>query len=524
MPPPVAQTDFDALEALYPLPPSELYRQWLLTREEAEIPTEWQRWCAGGWYLGAHPDAHVCELRDNGGRGVGWVIEPQAYLRATSGELPSDSLILPLGAECTPAEIERALYGRDARGQSSGEGLEGMWVAIILSAGREAPLRRVYLGSVHSVVFGTEERVVAATPNLIPGITRDRALSRAFDLPARQSFYPFGLTPFHGVRRLLPNHYLDLDNFEAVRHWPKEGFEPLADGATGARRIVDHSRRIIGALAQAHRSFTVFLSAGRDSRAVLALVKPFVDSGAIDVTLSTSVGDDLESRTDGQAARQLARIAGLPHDVAGRRRHEGAAPDVLRAFARIGEALSGPSLSKPGAQRREGDEDLSFKLAGMGGEAGRAYYWAAQPSAERLTPELVTDRLRMPGVPQVIGAARAWLDGLPPGVRDSVPDTLDLAYVEQRLGGWEAPARYLFPGKPRVSSPMTAAFNVETMLRLPVDYRRAGWLQRDMVAYGWPELLGVPFNEPQGWLHLVRLAGQARFHLGGIRRRWFRRS
>jgi hypothetical protein len=123
--------------------------------------------------------------------------------------------------------------------------------------------------------------------------------------------------------------------------------------------------------------------------------------------------------------------------------------------------------------------------------------------------------------PAVVEVAEAWLEGLPPGFRARAADVLDLAYVEQRLGCWQAPSTYLFPGRRYVSNPMAEAFAIETMLRLPESYRASGMLQRDMVAYGWPELLAVPFNEPTGWLRLRREAGRARFHLGALRRRLF---
>lgn len=107
-----------------------------------------------------------------------------------------------------------------------------------------------------------------------------------------------------------------------------------------------------------------------------------------------------------------------------------------------------------------------------------------------------------------VDAADAWLAGLPLRIRASAPDTFDLAYVEQRLGAWESAQRYIFPSRRNSwscsTAPMATTFNIETMLRLPEDYRAAGVLQRDMVAYGWPELLKLPFNEPVGLLRVER--------------------
>lgn len=233
----------------------------------------------------------------------------------------------------------------------------------------------------------------------------------------------------------------------------------------------------------------------------------------------------MKSLTDLQGARRLARIAKLPHEVTWRRRHTAETRDVMRAFVRIGESKSGPILSSPDLSRPR-PKKPGFRLAGMAGETARAFYWTRRRfTREDVTPRFIVERLGSPATETVLKAAEAWLAGLPPALAANPADVLDLAYVEQRMGCWESSTRYLFPGRPRTTSPMAAAFNIETMLRLPEDYRAAGLLQRDVVAYGWPELLRVPFNTPTGLLRLLRDAtrfpGRVRGRVGRVRRRLF---
>lgn len=509
-------TDFAALDALYPLPPEELFRQWVLTRDAAVVPSEWGSRTFKGWHLSAHPDAHVCDLLASDGALIGWVIEPIAYLSGSGGSVPTSSLTLAVSEQSTPAEIERALYGRDEHGRSNGDGLHGSWVAIVFGEDDNTPFSRVYLSPRHSVVYSPTHRIVATTHNLVPGLRRNESLSRAVDPLATNYHYPFGLTAFQGLRRLLPNHYLDLDTFEAVRHWPLDTWEFVADGREEAAAIVEHSRQLLGVLSETYSTFRVFLSAGRDSRAVLALLRPLIEDGRADVTLSTSVGRDLESRIDGQIARRLADIAGLPHQTHyQRKKHKVDPAAVRRAFVRVGEARGGGRLAAP--QKRQSPPAESFcALGGIGGEISRGFYWPGhRPSAAEVTAEFLVKRTTGPAnrpvstvAPEVVDAAEVWLNRLPACIRASAPDTLDLAYIEQRLGTWEAPQRYLFPSRKDSQScstaPMATTFNIETMLRLPEDYRAAGVLQRDMVAYGWPELLEFPFNEPVGLLRVER--------------------
>ena len=191
---------------------------------------------------------------------------------------------------------------------------------------------------------------------------------------------------------------------------------------------------------------------------------------------------------------------------------------------RIGESRAGRALSNPVHDRRPFEP--RFRLGGMAGEVGRAYWWKDRSPVGAVTPELLVGRMGTPASAEVLDAAAAWLDELPPQVRADGPTVLDLAYVEQRMGCWQAPSGYLFhgsPGRRLVVSPMAEALNIETMLGLPEDYRAAGVLQRDMVAYGWPELLAVAFNEPTGLLRLSgelnRIVVRSRTHLGRVRRR-----
>jgi len=507
--------DLAALDELSPLSPDELYRQWVLTSEEGDGPQGWEKYYLHGWKLSAHPDAYVCELLSEDGESLGWLLEPQAYLSAGGDLIPKKKLTLPVNKNSDAAEFERAFYGRNSNGHSDGTGIMGLWVAIIIGGSEEASFSRVYLGASHSVVYHPQKRIVTTSHNLIPGIKRNEDLSKAFDCLNRKSYFTFGLTAFVGLKRLLPNHYLNLDTFAPTRHWPTGPLRPEIDGKTGAAAIVDHGRRFFKALSSEYNSFRVFASAGRDSRAVLSMVRPYVADGA-DILLSTSVGSDLGSQMDLQVARRLARITGLPHEVKWNANKNESDEDYMRrGFVRIGEAASSPGLfSSPNVHKRSPfDPNTRFNLAGMGGETGRAFFWEKGIPRETITPEFLMEKVKAPlDNAAALAAAKKWLNEIPKEFREENADVLDLAYIEQRMGCWQAPMSYLFGGirnpgglsRPS-TSPMAQVFCYETMLRLPVEYRASGVLQRDMVAYGWPELLsGIPFNEPTRLLRLRR--------------------
>ena len=519
-------TDFATLDALHPLPPETLSRQWLLSCDGFPCPEGWRDFRLGGLRLAAHPDARVSALESRGGEAIGWVLQACAHLGEGGDVGPGDRLALPLPGRFTPEEAERALYGRGPEGEADGTGLLGPWTAILRPA--DGAWARLYLGPTHSAVVWPERRLVAAvSPTLFPGLVRDVELSRAVDPLATRRFYPFGLTPFRGVLRLLPNHALLLPECRPVRHWPPpHGLGPPVPLREAARRIVGHARRALAVQARTYEAFTVSLSAGRDSRAVLACLRPFAEAGPR-VELATTARRGFKGRTDTQIARRLAAATGLPHVVREPPRPGGPVDQtaVLRAFARIGEATAGRFL-RGGARRTEDGRPEAIALPGMAGETARGYYGADAPLRGPLTPEALARRVGAAPVPTVFDAAASWLAGPPPtpaeldaaaawlaglpSALEDPRDVLDLAYVEQCLGGWDAPNKYVFPGRHRANlSLMGSALAIETMLRLPVEERRRGGLQRAIVAEGWPELLAWPFNEPVGWLRPWGLAHRA---------------
>lgn len=498
-------TDIAALDALYPLPPEELSRQWVMAKQADVLPPEWTHLNNSGWHLAVHPDANVCHLQSESGDDIGWIIEPLAYLNGRGNLTPRETAVtLSLGSTFTEAEIDRVLYGRDDGGSTNGDGFVGSWTAILFS---KEHIQRIYLGVAHSIVYSTEKQVIATSHNLIPGLQRDTELSMAFDPMATKSYYTFGLTPFIGLKRLLPNHYLDLSTLQENRHWPKLGFDNRISGSNAAATIVDHARKVVDVLAQRYSKISLPLSAGRDSRAVLACLRPFISDERVSLKPFTSSRPNIGSETDVQIAVQLARIAHLPqHKVLEVVPRPTDLADFQRAFVKIGEAKCTPNLGAPASEKvRPPMEVIDFP--GMAGETARAFYWGKKkPSVADLKPSALARCTKSPATDHVLRAAAEWLERIPASVRDNPADVLDLAYIEQRIGCWEAPVRYLFPGPGRSNlSLMATALSLETMLRLPEDYRAAGHLQRDMVAYGWPELLELPFNQSMGLLRVRHL-------------------
>ncbi len=368
-------TSFAEIDALYPLPPEELPRQWVLAPSAEALPDAWEAHALRGWHFAAHPDAELLPLRARDGSPLGWVLAVLAQLGPDGDRVPSDALTLPVGADPLPAELEAALYGRNAAGVNEhGHGLEGAWTALVIAPS----LRRVYVNPTGGLVYSPERRTVAVTYNLIPGLERDLEVSQAFNSPAAQYFYTYGLTSHRGLHRLLPNHYLDLDTFEAQRHWPTQRLPPFASGEEGVHRIVVHARRVLAALSGYYEGFNVGLTAGYDSRAALSILRPLVIEG-VDVSLTTKIAPTEGHRVDVAGAKRLARIAGLPHRV--QHTQPGEKDNVARYYVRIGEARGGRFIANAAGDQGDAegtDEARRLTLHGGSGEIGRGKLWVGK--------------------------------------------------------------------------------------------------------------------------------------------------
>lgn len=121
-------------------------------------------------------------------------------------------------------------------------------------------------------------------------------------------WWPADASPLAGVRRLLPNHWLDLRTQDAHRWWPAGRLAQL-DLERASARIATILR---GTLAAAHHrgDLALLLTGGGDSRLVLAAGRPYASElDCVTIRHPQSYEADVET------ARALAERFGLTHVV-----------------------------------------------------------------------------------------------------------------------------------------------------------------------------------------------------------------
>lgn len=304
----------------------------------------------------------------------------------------------------------------------------------------------------------------------------------------REGWFPAGLTAHTALERLLPCHYLDLNDWRMYRFWPVQAPAEVKDARAAVCDMVRLVRSQFEAVIGSEMRLALGLTAGRETRALLACARPFVD--LIDVV--TVVGPDRHV-TDSAIARRIAKDTGITHRELPRMT---ASIEEQQRFVRRGGHCNSDTNSWFHPSVRPLAE--SHMLAGgLGGEVGRAFFWRATDREDtEITPALLINRLGLPATPVLLARIASWLSALPPM---NAYNKLDLAYLEMRMGPWYAVQFCSDPTVRRIA-PLFTYPGLEILLGLPESWKRQNLFAEEIIRSCWPELLQYPFNS----LGLVR--------------------
>ncbi|MEM9912802.1 MAG: hypothetical protein AAF922_18740, partial [Pseudomonadota bacterium] len=178
-------------------------------------------------------------------------------------------------------------------------------------------IQRFYLDPIGSLgaVYDPEQRAIASTINFL----LDREIEANTIYPMTEEAivgkgrFAFGHTPDKVVKRLVPNHYLDLSDFRFHRHWPHKDaiFDPNEeDKSKLLKLILSRLENVLGALSKWETGAILPISGGLDSRLLLACAKPYLE----DIDLF-SHAESFMSRRDTRIATKLADIVGKDQTI-----------------------------------------------------------------------------------------------------------------------------------------------------------------------------------------------------------------
>lgn len=279
-----------------------LFRYQFLLSENAGLtpPGFTARRFGGKWTLYHGAALPVTPIHDAKGALAGWVLGGALH--------PEGGLVQTVLDLAVPAS-DKAFFSKV---EPLIEGLAGRYLVLIAAAGKA----RIYIDPVSALgaVYDPKTRTVAST--VLLALDRVREPNPLFDedlILAGKGNYTLQHTSDVGVRRLLPNHYLDLTDFSHRRHWPKDdqSFDiPLDQAPVALEEIRDRLARTIGAIASAHPT-VLPISAGRDSRNLVACAREHLGK----IGEFFAFAHSFNSRLDSAVGSLVAERMGLPYRI-----------------------------------------------------------------------------------------------------------------------------------------------------------------------------------------------------------------
>ena len=364
------------------------------------------------------------------------------------------------------------------------DGLGGNFLIILHSAGKF----RIYPDGVAQMpcVFARDQKCAGSTAYAIldeadykSRFLKDRFTAQDIE---RDGWFPAGLTAHKGVERLLPNHYLDLSNWKAVRFWPKKEIEKTENPGEVAQEIVSIVQCQLRALIKSDKKVIQALTAGYETRWLLACARPLVDEIEF-VTVEAPSANHI----DIDIACRLAKKFELKHRILPRRM---ASPEEQSLYLLRGGHCSGGQNQVTHPSMWPLTAEYCF-VGGLNGEIARGYTWRPGDTTD-MNVDILTlvARLGLPLLDDMEERFRYWRDGVS---LENALDLLDLNYLENRMGAWAYAHFFCDPSVPRYN-PIGTPHTVKLMLSLPEDWRRTYRLCDFAIKQCWPELLSIPIN------------------------------
>ncbi len=363
----------------------------------------------------------------------------------------------------------------------------GTWVFVLCTD----RYKRLYLDSCgsYSSVYESTKKIAAST---VGQILNDEEFIEKFDEYlytelniTNFGWIPAGLTAHHGMHRLICNHYLDLQTWKSVRHWPVNKFIQNNEIIDISRKIAEIIQSTVVALLN-DGGTCLTLTGGKDSRLILSGIKNIKDKVALaTINLPGSELDVYLAKIIAASDKDLKHMVYPPIKATKQRRNEW----LYNASYCVGgvNQYYSPSIGPLSKYK--------YLVGGAAGEIGRAFLWRESDTKEMtISAAMLISRLGLKYNKKIEVEIGKWLYEL--NEHDAFT-VLDLAYAELRVSSWAFAQSYSYEGRGVVTqiSPFVNRELISLLFTLPAKARRDELYVYEGISSLWPELLYIQFNK-----------------------------
>ena len=453
-------------------------RQFLVAAAPITPPAGWHCARVGRFWLYSHPDLHVGHVEERG-RAIALIGDVYDAAEPDKGNLDilADAL---------------ARSGDDRTFLAWTKRYTGTWAFLLVSERGSLlvhdarALREVYYTQTENrIVCGSQPHLVAqyASPPIERSV--DPEVVEYFSRELWDSRWVGDGTVFEGVRHLLPNHYLDVENRRPYRHWPDRRVERLRL-EDAVPQLCAHLQGVMKATVR-RQPCMMAITAGTDSRTLLAASKGLTDQIYCFVN-DNGLGSD---NPDIAIPRQMCERFGVPFHV-----HDVPAdvdPDFRMQY--LANTLLASDRLLPSIYnvfyRQHQDRLLILGV----GEIGRTFYGWEPRDADSYR---FSYKLGYPNSRYALQQCKQVRGELQETARRYGVGVLALLYWEQRLGNWGGTRNSESALAIDKVDPYNSHFVYELFQSVDAKYRSYRHnpcvLFREMIRTMWPELLDWPVN------------------------------
>jgi hypothetical protein len=369
-------------------------------------------------------------------------------------------------------------------------------------------------------LLSSHSELLADVLDLSPSEDARRFMATDWFRENRDRHFPGLRTPYATVKRLTPNTYLDVENREVTRFYPRERIPKHSTQDDAVIRKLGDVLVRQSEMLNRQRPMCVPVTAGIDSRLTLATLRGLKD----EVGTFTFVYDDA-SRKEAPIARDLCETLGFSHRTISCERES--SPSFVDNYMKNTSQVSSQFRARVAATICTDLDDSHIHLKSSVSEVGRAFYHRLPLSSPPVIDGILGAQLYGYEHPFSVGAFREFFRTTDfDQSRGYGIEPYDLYYWEARMGAWVSLSCLEWDMGPETVMPYNNRWLLEHLLGFPPWSRKRSVVHERMIAYMLPEALDVPINPHKEKSRLRTWVDTAHFLKEEIQQRvsaWMRR-